>query len=136
MSFYWYDLRNKGSRIFLIEFEAKCYKNAWSDFTAKMAEEEKIGFLNEILSLYTCNSNLYKFRNRFILKSLSTTAEFDTNCDWFLMDDTRESICMPGIKIGNRRIVILIRILKIHKEKWGRSKSFDRIGDQSLVNLN
>ena len=101
-----------------------------------MAEEEKIGFLNEILSLYTCNSNLYKFRNRFILKSLSTTAEFDTNCDWFLMDDTRESICMPGIKIGNRRIVILIRILKIHKEKWGRSKSFDRIGDQSLVNLN
>ena len=80
--------------------------------------------------------NLSMHRFGFIPKSLSTTAEFDTNCDWFLMDDTKESICMSDTKIGNRRIVILIRILKIHKEKWGRLKSYDRIGDQSLVNLN
>ena len=87
---------------------AKCYKDARKSFTLKMTKEEKLSFLSEIPSYDTCNSNLYKFRNHFIPKSPATSAEFDTNSDWFKMDDeTKENICKVDCKIGNRRIVIM-----------------------------
>lgn len=85
---------------------AKCYTEARSQFTSKMSDYEQKQFIAEISTLYNSNSNLYRFRNRFIPKNPKTASDFNTKSSWFETDNG-ENICKANIEVGNRRIVIM-----------------------------
>ena len=85
---------------------AKCYTEARSKFTSKMSDIEQKQFIAEISTLHNSNSNLYKFRNRFIPKDPPTASDFNTKSDWFETDNG-ENICKANIEVGNRRIVVM-----------------------------
>ena len=101
---------------------AQCYKDACSNFPAKMSDNEKMSFLTEIASLYTWSGNLYKLRNPFIPKSSESSADFEINSDWCQIFYTKESICMADIKTRNKSTVIMIT--KKILELMARSKGF------------
>ena len=85
---------------------AKCYTEVRSKFTSKMSDIKQKQFIAEISTLYNSNSNLYKFRNRFIPKNPDKASDFNTKSDWFETDNG-ENICKANIELGNRRIVIM-----------------------------
>ena len=86
---------------------ALAYEETKAEMTKGMSYVQRNAFHAETGSFTDSHSNLYRFRNQLIPND--TTGDihaFNTNLDWFLLEDLKESIVKLDYKAGNRRIIV------------------------------
>lgn len=86
---------------------ALAYEETKAEMTKGMNKVQRNAFHAETGSFAGSHGNLYRFRNQLIPND--TTGDihaFNTNSDWFLLEDCKESIVKLDYTAGNRRIIV------------------------------